>query len=85
MKMAKIGLACAVVNRLLYTIGIWILILKFFKISILIIKQIKGGFDGRDRLNQVEVYNPDQNLWTFAAPMLTARSGAGWYFRIVYF
>jgi hypothetical protein len=36
-----------------------------------------GGFDGMNRLNTVEVFNPDQNKWTFIEPMNTARSGAG--------
>jgi len=36
-----------------------------------------GGFDGKTRLNDVEVYDPDQDIWSFVAPMNVPRSGAG--------
>jgi len=33
-----------------------------------------GGFDGRNYLNTVEVYDPGSNSWSTAASMPTARS-----------
>ena len=36
-----------------------------------------GGFNGTERLNTVEVFDPDKDEWSVAAPMNVARSGAG--------
>lgn len=36
-----------------------------------------GGYDGANRLNSVESYNPEKNEWCFVSPMKTTRSGAG--------
>ena len=44
-----------------------------------------GGFDGCDRLNTVEVYNPDNDEWTTAEPMKTKRSGAGEFLNSLVF
>lgn len=38
-----------------------------------------GGFDGKNRLQSVERYNPDEDSWTYVAEMSTPRSGAGKY------
>ena len=35
-----------------------------------------GGFDGHRRLNEVESYNPDNNMWRREKPLLIGRSGA---------
>ncbi len=43
-----------------------------------------GGFDGYDRLNSVEVYNPDTDKWTQVEPMKTKRSGAGEFKKILF-
>lgn len=34
-----------------------------------------GGFDGINRLRSVEVYNPDQDSWTFISGMNICRAG----------
>ena len=36
-----------------------------------------GGFDGRQRLNSVERYDPSRNQWTLTQPMWRQRSDAG--------
>ena len=36
-----------------------------------------GGFDGVNRLRNVECYHPENDEWQFVAPMNTTRSGAG--------
>ncbi|MEQ2207569.1 hypothetical protein XENOCAPTIV_014768, partial [Xenoophorus captivus] len=36
-----------------------------------------GGFDGNSRLSSAEAYNPDTNLWTNVASMITTRSNFG--------
>jgi len=36
-----------------------------------------GGFDGKERLNTVECYHPENDEWTFVPPMTFARSGHG--------
>ena len=36
---------------------------------------VMGGFDGINRLQSVEVYNVDQDSWTFIAPMSVWSSG----------
>lgn len=35
-----------------------------------------GGFDGLERLNSAECYNPDTNQWTLTAQMNERRSDA---------
>lgn len=52
----RIGVGCAVVNRLLFAVG---------------------GYDGQNRLKNVECYDPEKDEWHFVAPMNTMRSGAG--------
>lgn len=36
-----------------------------------------GGCDAWNCLNSVEVYNPEENLWTSIKPIITARRGCG--------
>lgn len=36
-----------------------------------------GGFDGKQRLNSVECYHPENDEWTMVSPMKCSRSGAG--------
>ena len=36
-----------------------------------------GGFDGTQRLNSMERYDPEKDEWTNLASMKTTRSGAG--------
>lgn len=36
-----------------------------------------GGYDGSNRLQSAECYDPEINAWSPIAPMNTARSGAG--------
>ena len=36
-----------------------------------------GGFNGRERLNSVERFDPVENQWTMVASMNRARSDAG--------
>lgn len=40
---------------------------------------VVGGFDGDNRWNTVERYQPDTNTWQHVAPMNTVRSGLGKY------
>lgn len=42
-----------------------------------------GGYDGTERLNTIEVYNPDDDTWNAIEPMKERRSGAGKHFIIV--
>lgn len=36
-----------------------------------------GGYDGASSMATVEMYNPSEDRWTFAAPMNRPRSAAG--------
>ena len=36
-----------------------------------------GGYDGDSNLSTVEVYDPDTNSWSFAAPMCAHEGGVG--------
>lgn len=40
---------------------------------------VVGGFDGQNRWNTAEKYQPDTNTWQQLAPMSTVRSGLGEY------
>ena len=36
-----------------------------------------GGYDGISNLVSVEVYSPEQDIWTFTAPMIAHEGGVG--------
>lgn len=38
---------------------------------------VVGGYDGQNRWNTAEKYQPDSNTWQQLAPMSTIRSGLG--------
>ncbi len=38
---------------------------------------VVGGYDGQNRWNTAEKYQPDTNTWHHLAPMSTIRSGLG--------
>lgn len=40
---------------------------------------VVGGYDGQNRWNTAEKYQPDSNTWQQLAPMSTIRSGLGEY------
>ena len=36
-----------------------------------------GGYDGLSNLNTVEMYNPQEDKWTFVSPMMVHEGGVG--------
>jgi N-acetylneuraminic acid mutarotase len=38
---------------------------------------VMGGFDGSNRLRSVEVFNPEEDSWTFVASLNMCRAGSG--------
>lgn len=36
-----------------------------------------GGYDGDSNLSEVEVYDPQTNKWSYAAPMCAHEGGVG--------